>query len=472
MQSPIHDYLAEVLSSCASETGGEPASYIPELAAVDPGRFGIVLSAVDGALYCVGDADVPFTIQSVSKPFVYAFALEDLGSAAVWDKVDVEPSGDAYNELSLEEDTDRPMNPMINAGALTTHGMLMPGASVEDRVERIRSGLSALAGRELDIDEAVYRSEMETAYRNRSLANMLRSFDNVDLEPLELVGGYTRQCAVRATTRDLALMAATLSNGGVQPRTGERVFSQWVVRQVLTVMTTCGMYDSAGDWLSSVGIPAKSGVGGGIIGVLPGQAGIATFSPPLDPHGNSVRGITVYEKLSRDMGLHLMSVPPPARAVLREDGTVTDKNGGSVGLYALQGAVQFAGAEWIARHFEQIPPESPTVAWDLTRVYAVNAIARRLLLETAHRLEADGRMVVLIDPDDVLQEPPGHGLAVVDSLADIVGEEALRVPGSYTEAPRENPALSDTSDTPVPTNTPASAGAQAPSDTGEPAGTP
>lgn len=442
MRSPIHDYLTSVLRVCGSHTGGVPAAYIPELATVDPGLFGIGMSAVDGAVYCVGDSEDEFTIQSISKPFVYGFALEDIGSDAVWRRVDVEPSGDAYNELSLEEGTGRPMNPMINAGALATHAMLEPGARVDVRVERILSGLSALAGRDLEIDESVYHSEMETAYRNRSLANMLRAFGIVDVEPLQVVRGYTRQCAVRVTTRDLALMAATLSNGGVQPLTGERVFSPWVVRQVLTVMTTCGMYDSAGDWLSSVGIPAKSGVGGGIIGVLPGQAGIATFSPPLDGHGNSVRGIAVFEKMTGDMGLHLMSVPPPARAVLRDDGVVTRRDGTAVGLYALQGAVQFAGAEWIARHLEQFPPQSPTVAWDLSHTYSVNPVARRILLEMALRLEDDGREVVLIDPDAVLPDPDrgdGRLLTVVESLADIVGAEALVVPGSYTEPSRDTP---------------------------------
>ncbi len=442
MRSPIHDYLAEVLRECAPHAGGAPARYIPQLAEADPMLFGIGLSAVDGAVYCAGDSDVEFTIQSISKPFVYGFALEDLGAPAVWARVDVEPSGDAFNELSLEPATGRPMNPMINAGALATHSLLVPGGDVDTRVERIRAGLSALAGRELEIDEAVYRSEMETAYRNRALANMLRAAGNVELEPLQLVRGYTRQCAVRVTARDLAIMAATLSNGGVQPLTGERVFSAAVVRQVLTVMTTCGMYDSAGDWLSAVGIPAKSGVGGGIIGVLPGQAGLATFSPPLDAHGNSVRGVAVFEKMSADMGLHLMTVPPPARAVLRDDGVVTTADGARVGIYALQGAIQFAGAEWIARHLVQFPPDAPTVAWDLTRTYAVNSVARRMLLETARRLGDDGHTVVLIDPDGVLADPAvgdGRRLRVVDSLAGIVGEEALRVPGSYTEAPRDTP---------------------------------
>ncbi|WP_158726704.1 glutaminase [Tomitella fengzijianii] len=442
MRSPIHDYLTELLHSCAVVQGGAPASYIPELAEADPSQFAIGLSAVDGAVYCAGDAEVEFTIQSISKPFVYGFALEDLGPEKVWDAVDVEPSGDAFNELSLEPETGRPMNPMINAGALATHALLLPGGGVDARVERIRSGLSALAGRELEIDEQVYHSEMETAYRNRALANMLRSAGNVDLEPLQLVRGYTRQCAVRVTTRDLAIMAATLSNGGVQPWTGERVFSARVVRQVLTVMTTCGMYDSAGDWLSTVGIPAKSGVGGGIIGVLPGQAGIATFSPPLDTHGNSVRGVGVFERMTEDMGLHLMSVPPPARSVLRDDGEITTADGGRVGIYALQGAIQFAGAEWIARHLEQFPPESPTVAWDLSRTYSVNKVARRLLLEIARGLEDDGRTVVLIDPDGVIADPvigDGRRLRVVDSLAGIVGEEALRVPAYYTSPSVDTP---------------------------------
>ena len=201
---------------------------------------------------------------------------------------------------------------MINAGAITAHSLVgEPDTTPDERVERIIRLLSDLAGRELSVDEDVWRSEVATADRNLAIAHMLRSHGILTDSAVEVVSAYSRQCAVLVTARDLALMAATLANGGVQPVTGKQVFTGAQVRHVMSVMLTCGMYDSAGDWVSSVGIPAKSGVGGGIIGALPGQAGLATFAPPLDEHGNSVRGVEAFERLSRDMGCLLYTSPSP-----------------------------------------------------------------------------------------------------------------------------------------------------------------
>ncbi|GAB3249447.1 glutaminase A [Arthrobacter pigmenti] len=317
MQSPIPDYLTEVLGECAADTSGAPADYIPELAAAKPDLFGIALSTVDGTVYRTGDTDVEFTIQSISKPFIYALAIADQGLDAVLEKVGVEPSGDAFNELSLEAGSGRPLNPMINAGAITAH-TLVGDSTGKDRNERIVAILSAFAGRTLAVDESVFRSEMDSAHRNLAIAHMLASNGIVEQDPTDVVRGYIRQCSVKVTAADIAVMAATLANGGVQPITGERIIAPDVVRQVLSVMTTCGLYDAAGDWVTTVGIPAKSGVAGGIIGALPGQVGLAAFSPRLDQHGNSVRGVKACERLSADMGLHLMEVAPPARAVIRD----------------------------------------------------------------------------------------------------------------------------------------------------------
>lgn len=200
---------------------------------------------------------------------------------------------------------------MINAGAITVHSLVAEaGSGPAERVRRVLDGLSAFAGRRLEMDEKVCASEMEHAHRNLAIAHMLRSHDILTEDAGAVVDGYTRQCSVLVTTRDLAMMAATLANHGVNPLSGDQVVPEGVVRQVLSVMFSCGMYDAAGDWTTQVGIPAKSGVAGGLIGALPGRLGIATFSPRLDSHGNSVRGVSLFERFSSDMGLHVMEVPP------------------------------------------------------------------------------------------------------------------------------------------------------------------
>ena len=255
----------------------------------------------------------------------------------------------------------------------------------------------------------MWRSEVATADRNLAIAHMLRSHGILTDSAEEVVSAYSRQCAVLVTARDLALMAATLANSGVQPVTGKQVFTSAQVRHVMSVMLTCGMYDSAGDWVSSVGIPAKSGVGGGIIGALPGQAGLATFAPPLDAHGNSVRGVETFERLSRDMGMHLMKVEPPARSVIQSS-RVIDHRGEQVRVYYLVGTIGFSGAEHVVRRLSEHPPQEQGIALDLTGVHSVTDVGRRMILETARRLRLDGHEVYLVDADDVLPQPdPGDG---------------------------------------------------------------
>lgn len=416
MRSPIPDYLREVMTACAPDTSGAVADYIPELAHVDPDLFGLSVSTVDGEVYAAGDVDVPFTIQSISKPFLHALAIAEHGLEAVLRRVDVEPSGEAFDELSLEDGSGRPLNPMINAGALVVHTMLGPP---EERFDRILAGLSAFAGRPLDVDEAAYESEVGTAFRNYAIANMLRSHGTIEEDPHAVVVGYTRQCAIRVTTRDLALMAATLANGGVHPVTEEQVVGEDVVRHVLSVMLTSGMYDAAGDWTSSVGFPAKSGVSGGIIGVLPGQLGIAAFSPRLDEHGHSVRAVDVCRQMSAELGLHMMDAPQPVRATIRRRHTVRQEDGGRAVVYALHGSLQFAGTERVVRHLTAAADLPPQVVLDLSHVHSVNAVARRMLLEAIRRLTLDGHEVVLVDPDDNLPDPDcGGGVrpVVVDTV--------------------------------------------------------
>ncbi|WP_280507577.1 glutaminase [Nocardia flavorosea] len=410
MRSVVPDYLTEVLGDVEPDTSGEPADYIPELAAADPDRLGAVFATVDGMVYGAGDIDTEFTIQSISKPFTYALALADHGFDPVLAKVGVEPSGEAFNQISLESDTGRPYNPMINAGAITAHSL---AGSAEltpaERVQRVVDGLSAFAGRPLTMDETVCASEMEHAHRNLAIAHMLRSHDILTEDPRAVVDGYIRQCSVLVTTRDLAVMAATLANRGINPLSEERVIPEPVVRQVLSVMSTCGMYDAAGDWATQVGIPAKSGVAGGLIGALPGQIGIATFSPRLDRHGNSVRGVSLFERFSADMGLHVMEVPATGRAVVRSN-EVVGRGPDALRVLRLQGGIGFAAAERVVREVVDTAPAEYAVALDLTMVYSIDDVGRRMLLEVVRRLTLDGHEVYLVDPEEIIPEPdPGDG---------------------------------------------------------------
>lgn len=436
MRSVIPDYLTEVLGDVQSDTSGEPAGYIPELAAADPERLGAVFATVDGEVYGAGDIDTEFTIQSISKPFTYALALSDRGFDPVLAKVGVEPSGEAFNQISLESDTGRPLNPMINAGAITAHSLAgSEDLSLTQRVERVVHGLSAFAGRRLKVDEAVCASEMEHAHRNLAIAHMLRSHNILTEDPRAVVDGYIRQCSVLVTARDLAMMAATLANRGVNPLSGEQVIREAVVRQVLSVMSTCGMYDAAGDWATQVGIPAKSGVAGGLIGALPGQIGIATFSPRLDLHGNSVRGVSLFGRFSSDMGMHVMEVPAAARAVVRSN-HVVGSGPNAIRVLQLQGGIRFAGAERIVREAVNTAPPEARVALDLTMVYSIDDVARRMLLEVARRLTLDGHEVYLVDPESMIPDPGDGGrVTVVGNVEQAV--VPLHEPAQRSRRPRK-----------------------------------
>ena len=427
MRSPVPDYLKEILDACGDDAGAL-AGYIPELASADPDRLGVCLSTIDGTLYRAGDSGTEFSIQSISKPFVYALALAERGLDDVLGSIGVEPSGEAFNELSLERESRRPRNPMINAGALTAHALVGdPRDDVDTRVERVRRLMSDFAGRELHVDRTIYESEMSQAYRNVAIANMLRSYGVISQDPLDVVSGYTQQCAISVTTADLATMAATLAAGGVHPTTGKQVVRGEVARQVLSVMMSCGMYDAAGDWMTTVGIPAKSGVSGGILGAMPGQVGLATFSPRLDSHGNSTRGVRICTRLSADMGLHIMQAPEPARSTVRRDRTLRGPGDSLARVFSLQGSMQFSSAERVLRTVSDGMPVTVFVL-DLRRVSSVDDVARRMLAEMLRRLQLDGAEVALLDPDHVL---PLSEQAVVrlperwSSLAPLEGYERV-----------------------------------------------
>jgi len=281
--------------------------YKPEISEAEQERFAICLATTDGEVYHAGDYDRSFALQSISKVFVYGLALEARGRDHVLERVGVEPSGDAFHSIVFDERNNRPYNPMVNAGALVTTD-LVEGGDTTEQFKLILDTLRRYAGNEtLKVDESTFASELRSADRNRATAYLMRSYGMISQDVEENLALYLRQCSVCVTTRDLAVMAATLANGGVNPITGEQALTPRYVRDVLSVMHTCGMYDFAGQWAYQIGIPAKSGVSGGILAVVPGKGGIGVFSPGLDEHGNSVRGINVCEEISARLGLHIFA---------------------------------------------------------------------------------------------------------------------------------------------------------------------
>lgn len=288
---------------------GSVASYIPELAKMNPDWFSICLVTTEGELFSVGDSQQLFTLQSISKVFVYGMALEDRGREVLLSKVGVEPTGDPFNSIiRLDENSKRPDNPMVNAGAIATTS-LIKGKGPTERLNRMLEMFHRYVGRDLFVDASVFMSERSTGHRNRAMAHLMRHFGMIDENIDEALDLYFQQCSLMVNCHDLAVMAATLAKKGINPITGERAVDARYIRDILSVMYTCGMYNFAGEWSYRVGIPAKSGVSGGILAVVPNQLGIAIFSPPLDSHGNSVRGIKVCEELSRHFELHMFDLP-------------------------------------------------------------------------------------------------------------------------------------------------------------------
>lgn len=286
---------------------GEVDDSIPELAKADPGVCGLAMVDRDGEVRDTDDADLEFSIQSAVKPFVYALALVDLGDA-VLERVGTEPTGEAFDAIRLESDTGRPPNPMVNAGALLTAN-LVAGSTPDERFDRILAGISAFAGRELRVDDGVSRSEQLLGDRNRALGYLMRSMGTLDVPVDDAVSVYARACSIVVSAEVLAVMGATLAFGGRNPVTGEQVVPAETVTTVLSVMATCGMYDGSGRWMRRVGLPAKSGVAGGLVATVPWELGIGVYSPPLDGEGNSVRGVHACERLSDDLRLHVFGPP-------------------------------------------------------------------------------------------------------------------------------------------------------------------
>ena len=302
----------EAYARYRSNTEGENSQVYPALARVPGELFGVCLVGTSGDVYAVGDTDHEFSIMSVSKPFVFALLCEEIGAEQAREKLGANSTGLPFNSLSaIERSADGRTNPMVNAGAIATTS-LVPGATDDDKWQFIHDGLSRFAGRKLPLNEEVYASASETNFRNRSIARLLQSYNRIYCDPVLATDLYTRKCSLNVSAKDLAVMGATLADGGVNPLTKERVVQPSVCHYALAVMTTAGLYETSGDWLYDIGLPGKSGIGGGIVTVSPGKGGLGTFAPPLDSAGNSVKGQLVAKFLSQRLGMDLLvSQPAP-----------------------------------------------------------------------------------------------------------------------------------------------------------------
>jgi glutaminase len=408
VKPPLLRFLTDCHGEFSAETTGAVADYIPELSTADPAHFGISLATIDGHVYEVGDTRIPFTIQSISKAFVFALALDTLGATRVESAIGVEPSGDPFNSIRLNAEN-HPFNPMVNSGAIAVSGLIRE-AKGDGAFEYIRESLGKFAGRDLDVDEKVFASESATGDRNRAIAYLLRNSavikDDVDAV-LEI---YFRQCSVLTTARDIAIMAATLANRGMNPVTGQQVVTPYAISRTLSVMTSSGMYDYAGEWIYRVGIPAKSGVGGGILAALPARLGLGTYSPLLDSHGNSVRGIKVCEVLSSHYDLHMLNRSDDARNSIIADyhigksssrrsrrpdeQNILDAHYEDVRVMELTGTLTFANIDYVSRQIAT-RPRPLYIIFDLRRVASLTRAAARLLTEGFRELAAFNVTVVL-----------------------------------------------------------------------------
>jgi glutaminase len=301
----VKSLVEEAYARYKLNTDGKNSQVYPALARVPSELFGICVVATSGNVHAVGDAEYAFSIMSVSKPFVFALVCQEIGAQEARERLGANATGLPFNSLTaVERSADGRTNPMVNAGAIATTS-LVPGATEDAKWQFIHSGLSRFAGRKLPLNEEVYISASQTNFRNRGLANFLQSLGRIYCDPAEATDLYTRQCSLNISARDLAMMGATLADGGVNPVTKERVVRESVCHYALAVMATAGLYETSGDWLFEIGLPGKSGIGGGIVTVSPGKGALGTFAPRLDSAGNSVKGQLVARFLSQRLGMHL-----------------------------------------------------------------------------------------------------------------------------------------------------------------------
>jgi glutaminase len=293
-----------------SNDEGKVADYIPALAKTPAHLFGVCVVGVNGAIHTAGDAEHEFSIQSVSKPFVFALVCQAIGEDEAREKLGVNSTGLPFNSvIAIERTGDGSTNPMVNSGAIAATS-LAPGPTAAEKWEFVRMGLSRFAGRDLSLNREVYESEAATNQRNEGIANMLRAHQRIYFDPIEATDVYTKQCSLNVTAKDLAVMAATLANGGMNPITRDQIIDPIHCQHVLAVMVTAGLYENSGDWLYETGLPGKSGVAGGMTTVSPGKGGLGTFAPLLDEAGNSVKGQLAARFLSAELGLNLFASSP------------------------------------------------------------------------------------------------------------------------------------------------------------------
>jgi glutaminase len=457
-RSPVLEYLGRLLDEYRELDEGEVATYIPELGRADPGWFGICVVTSDGHVYEVGDTDLEFTIQSISKPFVFGMALEDQGRDAVLRRVGVEPSGNPFNSIVVD-DRNRPFNPMVNSGAIVATG-LIEAHDDADRMARIVDSFSRYAGRELELDETVYRSESATGDRNRAIAHLMRSFDMLRGDVDAVIDAYFRQCSLLVTCRDLATMAATLANRGTNPITGERALEPRYVENVLSVMSTCGMYDYAGEWVYTVGLPAKSGVSGGVVAVLPGQLGIGVFSPLLDARGNSARGIKVCQRMTTDFDLHPLRFQPEVRNVVRRgyhcgqtrsnrvrtpaEYDLLAQYADSVVVYELQGDLFFGSTERLFRSVVDDVAGVDAVVLDCKRIGNLDGAALSMLSSLRVALDDIGCVLVVAEvPVRVLEDVAARSFPDADTALEWCENRILAQFGSPAESLPEDLAIQE-----------------------------
>jgi len=308
----IEQILREAYEDASTDDDGENSKVYPALELMPRDLFGLCMVNTTGRVYGSGDVDREFSIMSVSKPFVFALVCQLIGPTEARAKLGANATGRSFNSLAAIEDMPGGItNPMVNAGAIAATS-LVPGVDEAGKWDFIRLGLSHFAGRDLSLNDEVYRSATETNFRNRSIGLMLNSVGAVYCDPQEAVALYTRQCALNVSARDLAVMGATLADGGVNPISGKRIVSEDVCHYTLAVMATAGLYETSGDWLYEVGLPGKSGIGGGIVSVSPGKGGIGAFAPPLDSAGNSVKAQRATRFLSQRLGMDLFVSAPAA----------------------------------------------------------------------------------------------------------------------------------------------------------------
>lgn len=425
----LHAALLGVRDGRVRRTGADAGHPSP----ADCFALAVVTTAAN--LHEAGDTQVRFPLQSAAKPFVYALALADRGQG-VLSAIGVEPTGDAFDSLAREVATGRPPNAMVNSGAMLAT-CLVAGATAELRTARIVAGLSAFAGRALTEDRSVVAEEMRIADRNRAIAHLMAADGQLPVPVGEALEVYLRSCAVTVTVGDLAMMGATLANGGVNPLTGRRVVPATVVTTVLAVMATCGMYDGAGSWFVRVGLPAKSGVSGCIVAVKPGQLGIAVLSPPLDPHGNSTRGVLACEQLSDGLGLHEFTPGGSGDEVVlaTHDGAsarsqtarpdtalaLLDAHPDRLRRVEVTGPLTVAAAEELAELLRGADPEGPVPRWAVADLHGVGHVyppAMALVRRAVADLAGHGVGIVVVDgvrPGPPLLAGPDAPAVVADA---------------------------------------------------------